>query len=392
MRKKSFYITALLTAFLSMAVIVGCSDDDGNDVDNTKPTPNNNNNNNNKTEEEEEENWLLTDTIMHTDDYYLKVSDDFEVEEFALSGTTIEKDGDEVEDADAEEPERFGAARIDNFDYSTSDLDCMDEDNNNGYHHYGFFSVSVTKKSTKFVIKLKKSGGFEQGGTAYLKLGHLAGDIITKKTFKKGATSISLEYYPDFDCGVATIYPMIISKDSDRTRSFSSPITIYTDPMYEGNYWHNAVFGTYNGVEVRCNGKSNANSYENQCVAFVKRFANEMYGLSYSSYGNAKDWWTNRTILKKFYAYENGGKEPPRPGDIIVFKGGDYGHIGVIMEVNTNYVKVVHQNGGKGSQYGPIGARLSLSVRNGRYTVSNMYAGTSSVRIPLGWLHHKTRY
>lgn len=387
MRKKSFYITALLTAFLSMAVIVGCSDDDGNEVDDTKQNPDNNNN---KTEEDAD-NWLLSDTVMHPDDYYLKVSDDFDVDEFALAGATIETDGDEVEDADAEQPEKFGASSIDRYNYSTSDLDCMDEDNEHGYHHYGFFTVSVKKQSSRFKITLKKTGGFKQGGTAYLKLGHLAGDIVDQITFKKGTTSLNLYYYPDFDYGVATIYPMIISKDSDRTRSFSSPITIYTDPMYEGNYWHNAVFGSYNGVEVRCNKSSNSSlSGGNQCVEYVKRFANEMYGLSYSSYGNAKDWWTNRTILKKFYAYENGGKEPPRPGDIIVFKGGDYGHIGVIMEVNTNYVKVVHQNGGNDSSWGPIGARLDLTIRNGRYTVGKMYRNGS--RIPLGWLHHKTRY
>ena len=379
MRKKHYFLVTLMTLLLSISMFTNCSDDD----DEAESE-------NNDFSATNDLSYILDDAEMLSDEEYENTTDDdFVVEEEPLGAAFIEKEGEEVEDASLEEEEIFGASRIDKYNYSYNEIELDDEENSNGYNHYGNFTYTVTKQSTRFKIVLEKSGGFKKAGTAYLKMGHIAGEIIEQKTYRAGQTSIVMYITPKWDYGAINVFPMVISRDG--TRSYSNPILIYTDQMYDDYWKFNHELGRYNGVEVLCNNsRTNCGDGKNQCVDYVKRYARDMYGLKYQSYGAyARLWWTNSSIKKLFYRNSNGGSTAPCVGDIIVFKGGDYGHIGVIMEVGEDYIKIVHQNGGTDSRYAPIGAKLTLKRSGGRYTIGNMYGGA---RVPLGWLHHKTRY
>lgn len=116
--------------------------------------------------------------------------------------------------------------------------------------------------------------------------------------------------------------------------------------------------GTFNNVVAYSNGTvGNASSVYNtasgintgmkwQCVEYVNRYYYSVYGLDLKStgiYGNANHYYSN-AALAGLNAYPNSGTTAPQVGDIICSNGGTYGHIAIIREVGTTYIKVIHQN------------------------------------------------
>ncbi|MFX0138418.1 MAG: CHAP domain-containing protein [Candidatus Hodarchaeota archaeon] len=108
-------------------------------------------------------------------------------------------------------------------------------------------------------------------------------------------------------------------------------ITAYSNGNWE---WHpdkkNYVNGTYTGIKW-------------QCVEYVQRYYYQIYGLNIQPYmGNANTFYSNASAAG-LEAYPNGGSVAPQVGDIIC-SNYSYGHVAIVREVGSNYIKVIHQN------------------------------------------------
>lgn len=83
--------------------------------------------------------------------------------------------------------------------------------------------------------------------------------------------------------------------------------------------------------------------YGAQCVDLIKHIFSKFFG--YMPYGNAID-YANNTMPQGFKRYLK-IQAKPQPGDILVWKWSDadvYGHIGVCVAVDGDYVTSVEQN------------------------------------------------
>lgn len=93
-------------------------------------------------------------------------------------------------------------------------------------------------------------------------------------------------------------------------------------------------------------------------------------------FGRARTWYSNHAdpVLSRLMRHPSGGREAPRPGDIVVFDVGLYGHVAVVTRVLANesagVVEVLEQNVWGGSH------RYPLAVEDGRYSMPGA----------LGWL------
>lgn len=84
-------------------------------------------------------------------------------------------------------------------------------------------------------------------------------------------------------------------------------------------------------------------SYKGECVSLVQQYLNKVHGLEFKARGNAKDWVN--IVIDGFnrYAPDNTLK----PGDIIVYDWGRYGHIAIVtadgksLEQNKNGNRVI---------------------------------------------------
>ena len=92
--------------------------------------------------------------------------------------------------------------------------------------------------------------------------------------------------------------------------------------------------------------------------------------MSIGSVGTAINWYNNASNFG-FKAYVNGTEEP-RVGDAVCWSGGSTGagHIGVIIEVGSNFVRIAHQNGKKKDAIGMTMTRIdSKTLQN---SISNL--------------------
>ena len=150
---------------------------------------------------------------------------------------------------------------------------------------------------------------------------------------------------------------------------------------------------TYNGVAVYFNGKDFTNvvgrsmtkdgynlGLKYQCVEFVKRYyylhlQHKMPNL----YGNAINFYAPNVPHGKINPdrnlkqYQNGGNEPPKVNDLIVFDWTQYGHVAIISQIESDHIEIAQQNTGTET-------RRTLPLRNeqGKY-----FVGDEST---LGWL------
>jgi surface antigen len=83
-----------------------------------------------------------------------------------------------------------------------------------------------------------------------------------------------------------------------------------------------------------------------QCVEYVQRYYYEQYGLNIKPFfGNANSFFNQgNASAAGLQIYPNGGYESPQVGDILCSNGGTYGHVAIVREVTTNYIKVIQQN------------------------------------------------
>ena len=92
--------------------------------------------------------------------------------------------------------------------------------------------------------------------------------------------------------------------------------------------------------------------YQYQCVDLIKQWAKEEYGISAGAWGNAIDYATrpSASFTKHFNRVAN-----PQQGDIVVFSGQTYGHIGLIDGVTAASINTLEQNGSTGGGSGTGG-------------------------------------
>jgi len=155
-------------------------------------------------------------------------------------------------------------------------------------------------------------------------------------------------------------------------------------------------FGTYigefNGVAAYSNGNpeyySELQNYVNevytgiqwQCVEYARRYYLTISGKNiYIGYSNASEFY-DRASEMGLDSYPNGGTTSPQVGDILVSKGGSFGHVAIARTVSDTEVCTIQQNWSND----PTDANkcIGMTVSNGNYTV-NDFVSNYSIQ---GWL------
>lgn len=135
--------------------------------------------------------------------------------------------------------------------------------------------------------------------------------------------------------------------------------------------WGQAL-AEHRGVPAYSNGgntgyyQTSTYGYAWQCVEYARRFAAQIHGTTLPR-GDAK---TNigRPVGGMNWVPNEGGPTVPGDGDILVFSGGEYGHIAVATEGGPGGVGLVHQNWSASSG----SAKLAVSGAEGDYKVGGL--------------------
>ncbi|MBM3712836.1 MAG: CHAP domain-containing protein [Actinobacteria bacterium] len=156
---------------------------------------------------------------------------------------------------------------------------------------------------------------------------------------------------------------------------------------------YNTLLGSYNGVKIYSNGSISyaSNDYNNyngtntgmkwQCVEFVNRYYLIVNNKNIRIAGtNAVDYYSTAS-QRSMYNYANNSSVSPAVGDILCF-GGGLGHVAIIREVGSNYVRITQQNGTNTTS--DLNFTLTMSVSNGNYNISA--TNLSSSLYIQGWL------
>lgn len=150
---------------------------------------------------------------------------------------------------------------------------------------------------------------------------------------------------------------------------------------------YGSYVGTFNNITAYSNGSNGYYSgvysccgVQWQCVEYANRYYYQSLGhTNLKGTGNANTYYSTASN-KGLVAFVNGGTVPPAVGDMLPSNGGAYGHIAIVREVGSNYIKVIHQNWANDTSDNV--KTLSMTASNGKYTV----AGFSSSYPVQGWL------
>lgn len=257
----------------------------------------------------------------------------------------------------------------------------------------------------ELTVRISKPGGgnFSSGGLAYVKMFAPTGPVASNSNgvpYYSGNSYVDVHVDLDslgidLSYGYLNLYPTI-NVGSDRY--YAEPVLVYTQPMYNNaSFAVGVTLGLANNVHVYGNDAYDNKDINNyyQCIEFCRRYYNNVY---HKDIGTVNGYAKNLYSLapgKNLASYANGNSSTtgaPRPGDILVLDGGhvnpdtgiSYGHVAVIMQVGSGFIKIAQQNSGVGNPSStnwnnPIGGQLS---RNGN-TISAPANTTYSV---LGWV------
>lgn len=175
---------------------------------------------------------------------------------------------------------------------------------------------------------------------------------INTDSFTLDGVSGTVTY--DSDTYTATFTPAVkLDYDHEYTATLSTDITDEAGNPLAGDYtWSFStesaptgaitVIGEHMGVPAYSNGENTGTpNGEWQSVEFVKRFYRMVFDVD--TWGNANDYYENAPQFG-LLAYPNSGSYSPKQDDILCFDGGEYGHVAIIMEVGSDYVKIIDQN------------------------------------------------
>lgn len=119
-----------------------------------------------------------------------------------------------------------------------------------------------------------------------------------------------------------------------------------------------AILASHKGVPARsnlnypydsCGGRS-VYGLQYQCVEYVRRFYHLVKGIETREGMMEKRWggdagtYFKAAAGKGLDAFENGGAASPLPDDILVFRGGPYGHVAIITAVSDDHIEFIEQN------------------------------------------------
>jgi len=115
------------------------------------------------------------------------------------------------------------------------------------------------------------------------------------------------------------------------------------------------------------------NGANSQCVAYVERYYQNMFGIKIKSVGNAMN-LAEKASRYGLYFHENGGVVIPQVGDILVFGNKNkVGHVAIVTGVLKDGVLIVEQNWHKAKITNNHGKTLKARYVDGKYTIVDRY-------------------
>lgn len=235
-----------------------------------------------------------------------------------------------------------------------------------GIAHGGVIKARIASRvGNTFIIEIARQDGaiFKNHTVSSVRLGAVSGEEKFPMKSFAGKSAVYQRYTPDFTRGYELVYPMIMDGQTG-AYYYAEPILVYTDPLYANVCGEGEVFGTANGVEVRCTG-------ENASADFCLRYIEKVYQEKIQNASKPKDWYADTNNFKHFSRYPNGGDVAPRVGDILVFSSYDRlfseegdGHVAIVMEVTDTSIRVAQQNFSvnvESSYWYPIGGEFQRS-------------------------------
>ncbi len=110
-----------------------------------------------------------------------------------------------------------------------------------------------------------------------------------------------------------------------------------------------------------------------QCVAYVERYYQNMFGIKIQNVGNAMN-LAKKAPRYGLYFHENGGVVVPQVGDILVFGNKNkIGHVAIVTGVLKDGVLIVEQNWHKAKITNNHGKALPATYQNGHYKIADRY-------------------
>ena len=123
-----------------------------------------------------------------------------------------------------------------------------------------------------------------------------------------------------------------------------------------------------------------------QCVAYVERYYQNMFGIKIQNVGNAMN-LAKKAPRYGLYFHENGGLVVPQPGDILVFGNKNrVGHVAIITGTLPDGVLIVEQNWKPSKITNNHGKALKASYRGGKYTIEDRYYGKKRKESDRFWI------
>ena len=130
-----------------------------------------------------------------------------------------------------------------------------------------------------------------------------------------------------------------------------------------------------------------------QCVAYVQRYYQNMFGIKIGLVGVAMN-LAERAPKSGLYFHENGGLVAPQPGDIIVFGNKNrIGHVAIVTGTVEDGVFIVEQNWSPSKITLNHGKPLEAFYEDGEYYIEDRYySKTSKDKFwIMGWVSRNDR-
>ncbi len=110
-----------------------------------------------------------------------------------------------------------------------------------------------------------------------------------------------------------------------------------------------------------------------QCVAYVERYYQNMFGIKINNVGRAMN-LAKKAPKYNLYFHKNGGNIIPQPGDIIVFGNKNtIGHVAIVTGTLLDGVLIVEQNWKPAKITNNHGKALEAIYKDGKYTIKDRY-------------------
>ena len=125
-----------------------------------------------------------------------------------------------------------------------------------------------------------------------------------------------------------------------------------------------------------------------QCVAYVERYYQNMFGININNVGRAMLLPEKASKYGLFF-HKNGSSVIPQPGDILVFSNKNkIGHVAIITGTLKKGVLIVEQNWKPNKITNNKGKALPAIYENGKYTIKDRYYSKRNKNkfLVIGWV------